>query len=191
MWVNEYSEGQFDRSTSDAGHPNNPGLNTTNAVETVALPTDCFAVRGVWFQQGTINRRLEYRQNITEDYSNSSSTNGQANYEPYYYFRGNNLVLRPIPGFTSTNGPLVVEYTAYPSLLVFGGDIMASGISPLFKELIVMYIVCKAKLKDDLSNGGNTRVPAQQQFGELFKNFRHQISERSKAPQYVTPYEPV
>ena len=175
------SEGQFDKSTT---------LDITNAVETVPLPSDCFAIRGVWKVQGSINRRLEYRQNITEDFGNSSSTNGAANYEPYYYIRGNSLVLRPIPGFSETAG-LILEYTAFPTVLVYGGDTMDSGISPMFKELIVMYIVSKAKLKDDLVSGGNTRLPAESHLSDLYKNFKHQLSERSKAPQYVTPYEPV
>lgn len=184
LTINEACEGQFDKITS-------PGLNTTNAVETVVLPTDCFAIRGVWFKQGTINRRLEYRQNIMEDYANDASTNGQANYEPYYYLRGNNLVLRPIPGFTSTNGPLVIEYTAYPNVLVYGGDTLDSGISPLFKQLLVAYAVTEAKRKDDLVTNGSSRTAAESHLADLWHNFKHQLLERSKAPQYITPYEPI
>lgn len=181
LTINEYSEGQFDKSTS---------LNIVNVTETVALPTDCFAIRGVWKVQGTINRRLEYRQNILEDFGNSSSTNGQANYEPYYYLRGNNLVLRPIPGFSETNG-LLIEYTGYPNVLVFGGDTLDSGISPLFKQLLVAYAVTEAKRKDDLVTNGNSRTAAESHLADLWKNFKHQISERSKAPQFITAYEPV
>ena len=181
LTINEASEGQFDKTAT---------LDIVNAVDTVALPADCFAIRGVWKVQGSINRRLEYRQNIMEDFSNSSSTNGEANYEPYYYLRGNSLVLRPIPGFSAT-ASLYMEYTAFPNVLVYGGDLMDQGISPLFKELIVMYIVSKAKLKDDLVSGGNTRAAADTHLADLYTNFKHQLLERSKAPQYITPFEPV
>lgn len=181
LTINEVSEGQFDKVAS---------LDVVNAVDTVALPTDCFAIRGVWWKQGTINRRLEYRQNITEDFANDSSTNGQANYEPYYYLRGNSLVFRPIPGFTSTNQPVYLEYTAYPNVLVFGGDTLDSGISPLFKQILVAYAVSEAKRKDDLVSNGNTRAAAEEHLGGLWQNFKHQVMDRSKAPQYITPFEP-
>lgn len=179
--INEASEGQFDKTAT---------ADVTNATETVALPTDCFAIRGVWWKQGTINRRLEYRQNITEDFGNDSSTNGQSNYEPYYYLRGNNLVFRPIPGFTSTNQPIYIEYTAYPNVLVYGGDTLDAGISPLFKQILVAYAVTEAKRKDDLVNNGNSRTAAESHFSGLWGNFKHQIMERSKGPQYITPFEP-
>lgn len=181
LTVNEAGEGQFDKSTT---------LNIVNATETVALPTDCFAVKALYKVQNQINRRLEYRQNTLMDYDNSSTNSGSTTYEPYYYFRGNNIVLRPIPGFSETNS-LVIEYTAYPNVLVFGGDIMDSGISPLFKELIVMYTVAKAKLKDDINGGGQGYALAASHRDDLFRQFRHQLMERSKGPQYVTTFEPV
>ena len=181
LTVNEAGEGQFDKIAN---------LNIANAVETVALPTDCFAIKALYKVQGTINRRLEYRQNVIMDYDATSANSGSTTYEPYYYLRVNNLVLRPIPGFSETNG-LIIEYTAYPSVLVYSGDSMDSGISPLFKELIVMYIVAKAKLKDDLAGGGNTRGPANEHLAGLYTNFKHQLMERSKAPSYITPFEPI
>lgn len=181
LTVNEAGEGQFDKSTT---------LNIVNAVETVALPTDCFAVKALFKLQGTVWRRLEYRNNIMMDYDVSANNSGSTTYEPYYYFRGNNLVLRPTPGFSET-GSLTIEYTAFPTVLVYGGDTMDTGISPLFRELIVMYMVSKCKLKDDLAGGGNTRGPANEHLADLYKNFKHQLMERSKAPQYITSFEPI
>lgn len=134
-------------------------------------------------------RRLEYHQNIINDYDAGALNSGSSTYEPYYYFRGNNLVLRPIPGFTAV-GQLTIEYTAYPSILVYAGDNMDSGMSPMFKELIVMYIVSKAKLKDDLSGSGQGYALAASHRNDLFKQFRHQLMERSKAPQYINTFEP-
>lgn len=184
LTVNEAGEGQFDKIT-------NPGLNATNAVETITLPVDCFAVKAAWWKQNTIMRRLEYKQNTTLDYDATSANSGQTTYEPYYYFRGNNIVLRPIPGFTSTDGPLIIEYTAYPSVLVYGSDTMDAGISPLFRELIESYVVSKAKFRDDLSGQGQGYELANGRMVDLFRQFKHQLMERSKAPQYTTPYEPI
>ena len=184
LTVNEAGEGQFDTITS-------PGLNVTNNTETVALPVDCFAIKGVWWQQGTIKRRLEYRQNTLMDYDATNTNSGQTTYEPYYYFRVNNLVLRPIPGFTSTDGPLIIEYTKYPSVLVYGGDTMDAGISPLFRELIESYVIAKAKFRDDLSGLGQGYALANSRMVDLFQQFRHQVTERSKAPQWTEAFEPI
>ena len=184
LTVNEAGEGQFDTIT-------NPGLNVTVNTETVALPVDCFAVKGVWWVQGTVKRRLEYRNNTLLDYDATNTNSGETTYEPYYYFRGNSLVLRPTPGFTSTDNPLIVEYTKYPSVLVYGGDTMDIGISPLFRELIESYVIAKAKLRDDLSGRGSGYAVANSRMVELFQQFRHQIAERSKAPQYTSPFEPI
>lgn len=178
--INESGEGQFDKIDS---------LDLVSGVETVALPADCFSIKALFKVQGTVNKRLEYRQNVTEDYDNTNTSTGSTTYEPYYYFRGNQLVLRPSPGTNETDG-LVIEYTAFPDVLVYGGDIMTNGISPMFKELIVSYIVAKAKFADDLSGGGGGYDMANSRMADLFHQFKHQVQERSKAPQYVTSYNP-
>lgn len=181
LTVNEYGEGQFDKTTT---------LGVVNGTETVALPADCFAIKVLYIDQNGVKRRLEYKQNILADYDSGNTNTGSTTYEPYYYLRGNNIVLRPIPGFTSTTA-LTIEYTAYPTVLVYGADTLDAGISPLFKELIVMYTVSKAKLKDDLSGQGSGYALASSHRDDLFKMFKHQISERSKAPTYITPFEPI
>ena len=177
--VNVIGEGQFDKSTT---------LIIVSGTETVALPVDCFAIKALYKVQNTVNKRLEYKQSVLEDYDNSG-TNSGSTYEPFYFLRANNIVLRPIPGASETAG-LVIEYTSYPDVLVYGGDIMTSGISPMFKELIVMYTVSKAKLKDAISGGGSGLEIANSHRDDLFRAFKHQLSERSKAPQYTTPFEP-
>lgn len=179
--VNKMGEGQFDKTTT---------LSIVSGVETVALPTDCFSIKVLYKVQGTVNRRLEYKNSMLLDYDNNSQNSGSTTYEPYYYLRVNNIVLRPIPGFSETSG-LILEYTAYPSILQFGGDSLDSGVSPLFEELITTYVVYKCKLKDDLSGGGNSRQAAVEHMSDLYNNFKDQLSERSKAPQYVSPFEPV
>lgn len=181
LTVNEAGEGQFDKTST---------LNIVNATETVALPVDCFSIKALYKLQGTVWRRLEYRQNIMMDFDVNATNSGSTTYEPYYYLRGNSLVLRPIPGFSET-GSLKIEYTAYPAVLVMGADNLDAGLSPLFKELIVMYIVAKAKLADDLNGGGQGYALAASHRDDLFRQFKHQLMERSKAPQYITVFEPV
>lgn len=181
LTVNEVGEGQFDKVAN---------LDITNAVETVALPSDCFAIKALYKLQNTIWRRLEYRQNILEDFDASATNSGSTTYEPYYYLRGNSLVLRPPPGFSET-ASLKIEYTAYPSVMAMGADAMSDGLSPIFKELIVMYIVAKAKLADDLNGGGQGYALAASHRDDLFRQFRHQIMERSKAPQYISSFDPI
>ena len=181
LTVQEMGEGQFNKTAT---------LDIVNAVETVALPVDCFAITALFKKQNTIMRRLEYRQNVMADYDASATNSGSTTYEPYYYLRVNNLVLRPIPGFSEPQS-LTLEYIAYPSVLSMGGDTMDAGISPLFKEMIVSYMIAKAKFADDLNGSGQGYELAASRFADLFKQFKHQLSERSKAPTYVTVFEPV
>lgn len=184
LTVNEAGEGQFDTITS-------PGLNVTSGTEVVTLPTDCFAVKAAYWVQGTVKRRLEYRNSVLADVDSSNTNSGQTTYEPYYFFRGNSIVLRPAPGFTSTDGPLILEYTKYPTVLVYGADTMDTGISPLFRELIESYVVAKAKFRDDLSGNGSGYKLANTRMVDLFHQFKHQLMERSKAPMFTTPFEPI
>lgn len=184
LTVNEAGEGQFDKKAN---------LSIVGGTETVALPSDCFSVKALYKVQGTTARRLEYHQNILNDYDLTVASTGASSYEPYYYFRANNIVLRPTPGASETGdgatGGLIVEYTAYPAVLVYGSDTLDNGMSPLFKELIVSYIIAKAKFKDDLSGQGKGFELANSRMVDLFRQFRHQLMERSKAPQYISSWD--
>lgn len=180
LHINEVAEGQFDKQTD---------LNLVGGTETVALPSDFFAIKVLYKKLSSQYKPLVYRNNFIEPYSSDSSTADASNYEPTYYLRANNLVLRPIPGNSETAG-LRLEYTAFPETLITGGDTLTAGISPVFKELVVMYGVYKAKLKDDLVQGGNTRQGAEALLADLYNNFKHQVTERSKYPQYIVPWTP-
>lgn len=177
--INEAAEGQFDKSAS---------LTTVSGTETVDLPSDFFTIKALYSVQNNDRILLRYDNNIVSGYD-AATNGGSSNYEPSYYFRGNKLVLRPIPGFSSSTA-LSLEYTAFPETLLTGSDTMTVAISPLFKELVVMYGVYKAKMKDDLVNGSNTRGAAEAHLADLYNNFKHQVVDRSKFPLRITPFNP-
>lgn len=178
--INEVGEGQFDTQTD---------LNIVSGVETVTLPTDCYTVKVLYKKENSAYKPLIYRNNFTQAF-NTAAIGGDSNsYEPSYYFRGNSIVLHPIPAFSETAG-LRLEYTAFPEVMIYGGDTMTAGISPLFKELVVMYGVYKAKMKDDLVNGSDTSAKAAAHLSDLYNNFKHQVTERSKYPTFVLPFSP-
>lgn len=178
--LNEQAEGQFDISSD---------LNLVQGQEEITLPSDFFTIKALYRKNDdntfTI---LQYRNNVVSSYDGNTNT-GSTAYYPYYYFRGNKIVLRPIPGFSQTAG-LKIEYTAFPETLLTGDDILTSGIAPVFKELVVMYGVYKAKMKDDLVNNSNTSEKAAAHLANLYNNFKHQVAERAKYPLSVTPYNP-
>ncbi len=174
------AEGQFDKSTT---------LNIVSGSETIDLPSDCFTVKVLFKKQSNYFKPLAYRNNIIEPYDNTESITNSNGYEPMFYLRMNKIVLRPTPGFNETAG-LTLEYTAFPDQMLFGADAMTSGISPIFKELVVMYAVFKAKLKDDLNNGTNTRTAVESHLAGLYANFKHQVEERAKSPQFISNYDP-
>lgn len=163
-------------------------LDLTNNVETVPLPSDCFKVRAIYKKVNDGYVMLPYRNNLTEGYLNQGG-NSLNNYLPYYYFQGNNLILRPIPNFSETAG-LHIEYIQFPDQMVWGGDAMTAQVSPIFKQLVVMYAVYKAKLKESMMNGVSVHTVPEENLTALYQAFKNSIAMRSKNPTYVVPYNP-
>lgn len=177
--VNDEAEGQFDTTSS---------LDIVANTDTVTLPTDFFEIRSLYMVQSTQNVMLSYNNNLTDGYQ-TTGANSQDSYAPYYYFRGQSLVLRPIPAFSQTGG-LLLEYTRFPQSLIVGGDALTSGISPMFKELVVKYMVYQCKLKESSVMGGDTYLPIEKHLGSLVSQFRQNVGGRSKYPQFVKPFSP-
>lgn len=177
--VVERNEGFFGATTA---------LNITANQETVALPDDCFEVRALYMIQPNRFQILEYRNNVTESYENNFSTSSQ-NYIPYYYFQANNLVLRPVPTFTQA-AALQLEYIQLPDALIWGGDTLTNQISPIFKELIVHYALYKAKIKESLTMGTASYVPAKEILDGIYLRFKDTVGHRSKYPTYTIPFNP-
>lgn len=177
--VSERSEGQFDKSTD---------LNIVSGTETVALPSDCFEVKAVYKKRSTGYDMLEYRNNLTDGYETNSTTGADGWYGSYY-FRVNNLVLRPIPNFNETAG-LKIEYISFPESMIWGGDTLTSAIAPTFKELIVLYAVYKAKVKESLTTGTVTYTAVESLLKSCYDRFKDSVGYRSKYPTYVLPFNP-
>lgn len=178
--INDVAEGQFDKKTT---------LSIVSGTETVALPSDFFSCKALYKVQPTQDVLLRYDNQILDSRRNITDSSSSTSYEPTYYFRATNLVLNPIPGFSETGG-LSIEYTAFPDTILFGTDSMTAGIAPVFKELVVMYAVFKAKMADDLHSGTQSAGPAQKHLGDLYTNFKSQVADRSKYPIFVKPFNP-
>lgn len=178
--ITDRAEGQFDATPAS--------LNLVQGVDTVALPSDCFYVKALYRVESGRNKMLNYSNNLTEDYDTQGMGSG-GSYEPSYYFRGNNIVLRPVPPASETGG-LLLEYTSFPETMISGNDQLTSNISPVFKELVVMYAVYKAKVKESLVNGRNTAAMATEHLAQVYKKFRESVSSRSKYPVYTRPFIP-
>lgn len=176
--VVQNSEGQFDKIVD---------LNIVADQEEVALPSDFFEVRAVYKKITDAYKVLPYMNLVNVNYDTNGGTSA-LNYEAYYYFRGDSLVLRPIPNFSETSG-LKLEYTAFPETLIWGGDTM-THVSPIFKEMIIMYMVYKAKVKESLVNGTDTSSQAAALLHDNYTNFVNAVSKRSKYPTFVRPFTP-
>lgn len=176
--LSEYAEGQFDKIAD---------LDIVTDVETVALPADFFELRAVYKRISDGFKILPYNNSANMSYDTRGGTSA-LNYEAYYYFRGDSLVLRPIPNFSEVGG-LRIEYTSFPETLIWGGDAM-THISPVFKELIIAYIVYKAKTKESMVNGTDTASHAATLLGNCFTDFVNTVSKRSKYPTFVKPFTP-
>lgn len=163
-------------------------LNIVNAAETVTLPADCFQIKNLYKKVSDGYRLLPYRNSVTADYS-TVSTSSADSYFPAYSFRGSSIVLHPVPNFSESSG-LRIEYIQFPDQMVWGGDSLTSQVSPIFKQIIVMYAVYKAKLRESLVSGVNTYGVAKENLGELYTLFKDTIQRRSRNPIYVIPFSP-
>lgn len=172
-------EGHFTTTTT---------LNLVANTESVALPSDCFAVKALYRTVSNGYQLLAPDNNTTEGYSTSAGGSGDG-YLPNYRFQNNNLILRPLPGFSETSG-LKIEYIQFPETMVTGGDSMTAQVSPVFKDLIEMYAVYKAKLKESLVIGTDTTALAKENLNDLFVAFKEAITDRSKFPVYTQPFNP-
>lgn len=163
-------------------------LDITANVEGIALPTDCFELRTVHKKVTNGYEILEYRNNVTDSFTTIGGNNSLT-YRPYYFFQGNNLILRPTPNFSETAG-LRIYYIQFPETLVTGGGTMTANVSPIFKELIQMYAVFKAKMKESLVNGVVVHAVAESHVGKLYVLFKEAIALRSKSPQFQVAFNP-
>lgn len=163
-------------------------LNIVSGVETVALPSDCYQVKAVYQQVNQGYVVLPYRNDISQSYSTQGGTDSNT-YFPSYFFRENNLVLRPVPNYSAT-GTLRVEYIYFPDVLIQVGDEVSDNMMPIFRQVIEMYAVYKAKMKESLVNGVDTSALAKVNFSEVAKQFKDVVQQRSKYPQFVKAFCP-
>lgn len=177
--VEERAEGQFDKVAN---------LDIVSGVETVDLPDDCYEVKALYKVYSDRNEILEYANNLTFGYRTQTSDSSDS-YNPSYYFRVNSLVLRPLPNFSETDG-LLLEYTAFPETLIWGGDTLTESVSPTFKEMIVLYAVYKAKVRESLTTGNNTYVAVKMMLDECYIKFKDSVGYRSKFPQHIIQWNP-
>lgn len=115
-------------------------LNITANVETVALPTDFLRLKEIFYIPSSTSRipMIRYRGGITEF---SSQTPILQNSCYAYDFEGSNLLLKPIPSASLTNGILIKYYADCDKL-----SIDADPIHSEFKDNWASAIVLEAAL---------------------------------------------
>jgi hypothetical protein len=175
------SEGYFNASPMT--------LDIVADTEEVALPVDCFEVRGLYITRSNGWEILDYRNNITSGFFTTAGVSSSQVYRPSYYFRGNDLVLHPTPNFSQT-AALRLEYVAFPDQMVHGGDSLTNQVSPVFKQLLEMYAVCKAKMKQSMVNGVDLTSLPQKNLDAIYNVFKNTINKRSQNPEYIMPFSP-
>lgn len=163
-------------------------LNLVLNTDTVALPSDFFKCERLMKKVSNGYEILHYRNHFDEGYSTTGGTSGD-NFLPYYFFRDNNLVLRPIPNFSETSG-LRLEYIQFPENLVSGSDTLDLGMTAAFRDLLIMYAVWKSKVKESLVNGVNTAELAKTNLSDLYTSFKEAITPRSFSPTAIKPFNP-
>jgi hypothetical protein len=176
--VHHANEGLFTTTTD---------LNIVADTETIALPSDCFEIKAVYKKVSNGYVPLGY-DNSASGYSTQGGSGAEA-YFPKYSLRGNNLVLRPTPNFSETAG-IKLEYIQFPETVVNGGDAMTAQVSPIFKPLIEMYAVYKAKLKESMVNGVVMHKVPEDNLKDLYGMFKEATSRRTASPTFVTPFDP-
>jgi hypothetical protein len=162
-------------------------LATVGGTETVALPTDCYEVKGVWKNVTNGRVPLPYLNNISNAVVTSGGGSGADTYLPSYSFREANLLLNPYPDSSEPTG-LHLEYVYFPDSLVNPADTLSPNLVPLFKQVVEMYAVYKAKVKESLVSGVDTSALAASNLAQLYSQFVKSILNRSKSPQFIKPW---
>lgn len=174
-------EGHFQTTTT---------LDIVSGAEEVSLPSDFFEARSLYIIRNNGWEILQYINDVTSGFSTTGGGNNNSQmYEPYYFFRANKLVLRPTPNFSQT-GALRLEYVQFPDVLLNGGDQLTSQVSPIFKQLIEMYAVYKAKLKESMVNGVNMHAVPRENLNEIYTQFKDCINKRSAYPEFIRAFNP-
>lgn len=163
-------------------------LDIVSNSNTITLPSDFFQAKILWKKVTNGYIALNYRNMIQDSYSTIGGTSTNT-YLPVYEFRGNSLVLSPTPNFSETGG-LKLEYIQFPDTMVYGGDSMTSQVSPVFKQMIEMYAVYKAKLKESMVNGTDLHSVPESNLNKLYTLFKASIQKRSKGPTFVSSFNP-
>ncbi len=163
-------------------------LDIVNNQEEVDLPSNCYEVKAVYKTLPQGYQVLPYRNAISDSYTTQGGT-GTDTYFPSYYFRENKLVLRPVPNFDQTAG-LKIEYMYFPDQFQNAGDVMSANVLPIFRQLIVMYAVVKAKTKESMVNGTDTTALAKSNLAEIYQLFKDTVQARSKYPQFTKAFSP-
>lgn len=181
-------EGYFTIST-DPSSGGSGNLSYIANTDLIALPSDCFQVKCVYISRPQGWSLLEYRNDLTHGYWTNAG-NGDPNiYQPYYFFQGNNLVLRPVPNVSAT-AAIKLDYIQMPDQLVNGGDSLTAHISPVFKQLLEMYAVYKAKMKQSMVSGTDLTSLPKSNLETIYANFKNTIMPRSAYPLYTEPFNP-
>lgn len=181
-------EGYF-TVTTDPASGGTGNLTYTANQDYVPLPSDCFEVRAVYMQYNQTWQILQYYNNITDNISINVGAGGSNTYTPCYSFRGNNLVLNPVPSFTGLNA-IKLDYVQLPDQMINGGDALTNQVSPVFKQLLEMYAVYKAKLKQSMVSGTDLTSLPKANLEEIYASFKNTINKRSAYPEYVVPFNP-
>lgn len=163
-------------------------LNLVSGTDSVSLPSDFFSIKNLYKLQSGSYQVLPYRNTFSEGYPTSGGTTSEG-YLPHYFFRGNSIILRPVPNFSETSG-LRLEYVQFPDTLINGGDAMTLQVSPMFKQVVETYAIYKAKLKESLVTGVAVHGAAGELLGSHVKMLRDAIANRSKNPTFVVPFSP-
>jgi hypothetical protein len=189
-WLNEAVRIHMCELTGlDEGHFTGiDDLNIVSGTETIALPTDCFMVKVVYKKVNNGFVPLNYRNTLNVGYSTQGGTSPEL-YQPYYFFRGNSLVVRPVPNFSETDG-IRVEYFQMPAILTDSSDQLSAQIAPVFRQSVEAYVVYMAKLSESLTSGTNTAALAEKHFNGLYSQFQQLSQKRSKNPTYIQPFNP-
>lgn len=177
-------EGYFTVTTDPSSN-----LSYVADTDTVALPTDCYQVKAVYIKRQQGWSILEYLNDLTHGYATNVGSGSPNTYQPYYFFQGNNIVLRPVPNQSYANS-LKVDYIQLPDQMVNGGDSLTNQVSPIFKQLIEMYAVYKAKLKQSMVSGTDLTALPKENLAEIYGNFKNAITPRSAYPLFTEPFSP-
>jgi hypothetical protein len=157
-------------------------LDITGGSNYVDFPVDCAVINYLKIKASTTSDYVAITYNENYDGVTSTQTSSVGNYAPIYHFVNGKIYLEPIPDLSLT-GALMIEYVAFPTVLVSNTDTVTGDFGGL---VYLDYVKWRsASMLRSITQSDASPVPWAQYEREAYNNVMTIISRRKRVASTI------